>query len=134
MSITRRQAATLMDCSSRHVARLLDESNVPSQVGPGGVRVYPKAAFDEWWRQRQLRGYDRAANLGPFRRRATDAEGQQVCPGLDPSAEVSCGRALGRTATGRPRRLCDACRARADREKANRRAAREAARRLEARK
>lgn len=123
-----------MGYTYRHAVRLLDKAGLQYKSGPGGTRRYDAAAFEEWWRQHQLRDHDRAANLGPYRRRATDAEGHQVCPGLDQTTESPCGGTLGRTSTGRPRRLCDECRAQADRQKAKRRTVRALARRLVSKK
>lgn len=130
---TRVEAARLMGYTYRHTVRLLNDACLPYRNGRGGTRLYDAAAVDEWWRQYQLRDCDRAANLFSYRHRATDAEGDQVCPGVHAAPNVPpCGQPLGRTEKGRLRRLCDQCRVVADREKVKRHAMREAA--LRARK
>lgn len=105
-----RQAAHHAGLSVRHLRRLLDRYDVEFTF-VRGVRHYPRARFEEWWRQYQLRGFDRAANLGPYRRRAQGADGEQVCPGTGDVDDAPCGNSLGRTVTGRQARLCVTCRA-----------------------
>jgi len=103
-----RQAAGHTGLSVRHLRRLLDRDKIEFTF-TRGVRHYPRAQFEEWWRQYQLSGFDRAKNLGPYRRRARGSGGEQVCPGIGTADESPCGNALGRTSTGRQARLCVKC-------------------------
>jgi hypothetical protein len=105
-----RQAACYTGLSVRHLRRILDAASVGFSF-VRGVRYYPRAPFEEWWRQYQLQGFDRAANLGPYRRRAQGAAREQVCPGIGEVGDDPCGNSLGRTVTGRQARLCITCRA-----------------------
>ncbi len=109
-SYSLRQAAHHTGLSVRHLRRLLDRDKIEFAF-VRGVRHYPCAHVDDWWRRYQLRGFDRAANLGPYRRRATGADGEQVCPGIGKVDDAPCGNALAQTATGRRSRLCTPCRA-----------------------
>lgn len=128
MSYSLREASAVTGYHPRHLRRLLDEDAVPCSNVRGTTR-YDAHAFEDWWQRYQVKDFDRSANLGPFRRRATDLEGRQVCPGFDETIEDMCGSELGHMANGRLRRLCDDCRKQADHAKAKRRAARETARR-----
>lgn len=109
MDYSLRQAAVYTGLSSGHLYRLFDEARLAFGY-ERGIRMYDRRAVEEWWQWYRTRDYDRAKNLGVYRRRAVDAQGAQVCPGSDAPQGVSCGATLGRTEHGRQRRLCDACR------------------------
>ena len=104
-----RQAADHTGLSVRHLRRLLDSAGV-AFIFVRGVRHYPRPRLEEWWRQYQLQGFDRATNLGPYQRRARGSNGEQVCPGIGQRDDPPCGSVLGRTARGRLARLCVTCR------------------------
>lgn len=105
-----RQAAGYTGLSVRHIRRLLDAARVEFTFARG-VRHYDRARIEEWWRRYQLQGFDRAANLGPYQRRARGTAGEQVCPGIGDLDEPPCGKPLGLTTNRRRARLCPVCRA-----------------------
>lgn len=119
MDYSLRQAAVYTGFRSRHVQRLLDEAQLTFRY-ERGVRMYDRRVVDEWWQSYRTRDYDRAKNLGAYRRRAIDAQGAQVCPGSGEDERIACGASLGRTDRGRQRRLCDACRTDVDQRRASR--------------
>lgn len=117
MDYSLRQAAVHTGFRSRHIQRLLDIAQLTFRY-ERGIRMYDRRAVEEWWQWYRTRDYDRAKNLGVYRRRAVDAQGAQVCPGSEADERVACGATLGRTDRGRQRRLCDDCRAALDQRRA----------------
>ena len=117
MDYSLRQAAVHTGFRSRHIQRLLDIAQLTFRY-ERGIRMYDRRAVEEWWQWYRTRDYDRAKNLGVYRRRAVDAQGAQVCPGSEADDRVACGATLGRTDRGRQRRLCDACSAAVDQRRA----------------
>ena len=103
MRLTYAQAKQKTGLSKRTLIRQFAAANIPRTSNCQGVLEFELEAFQVWWAAYQGQRPIRVINLGPFRRRAANAEGRQVCPGI----KYPCGASLPRTARGRQARLCE---------------------------